>query len=59
MTTAEELTKVQIAERLTLSENTVKCHVQHLFRKLGVENRTEAALRHTTSGRVPRGPTPG
>jgi DNA-binding NarL/FixJ family response regulator len=43
---AEGLTNVQIAARLSLSENTVKFHVQHLYQKLGVKNRTEAALRH-------------
>ncbi len=43
---AEGLTNVQIATRLALSENTVKFHVQHLYQKLGVKNRTEAALRH-------------
>src|SRR6266566_411681 len=36
----------QIAERLGLSDNTVKFHVQHLFSKLGVKNRTEAALKY-------------
>jgi len=56
---AEGLSNVQIADRLALSENTVKFHVQHLFQKLGVKNRTEAALRHATSGRVPRGPATG
>lgn len=44
---AEGLTNVQIAARLSLSENTVKFHVQHLYQKLGVKNRTEAALRHS------------
>jgi DNA-binding NarL/FixJ family response regulator len=43
---AEGLTNVQIAQRLSLSENTVKFHVQHLYQKLSVKNRTEAALRH-------------
>lgn len=47
---AEGLTNVQIASRLTLSENTVKFHVQHLYQKLGVKNRTEAALRHQAPG---------
>lgn len=47
---AEGLTNVQIALRLTLSENTVKFHVQHLYQKLGVKNRTEAALRHQGPG---------
>src|SRR5881628_2662288 len=40
------LTNPQIAERLGLSDNTVKFHVQHLFSKLGVKNRTEAALKY-------------
>lgn len=47
---AEGLTNVQIAGRLSLSENTVKFHVQHLYQKLGVKNRTEAALRHQGPG---------
>ncbi|MBX7120451.1 MAG: response regulator transcription factor, partial [Gemmatimonadaceae bacterium] len=37
---AEGRTNVQIASQLALSENTVKFHVQHLFQKLGVKNRT-------------------
>lgn len=55
---AEGLTNVQIATRLSLSENTVKFHVQHLYQKLGVKNRTEAALRHKGPpgrGAPPRG----
>jgi DNA-binding NarL/FixJ family response regulator len=35
-----------VAAGLPLSENTVKFHLQHLFSKLGVRNRTEAALRY-------------
>lgn len=40
---ARGLTNPQIAEALTLSENTVKFHLQNMFQKLGVNNRTEAA----------------
>jgi DNA-binding NarL/FixJ family response regulator len=36
----------QIAERLNLSESTVKFHLRNLFSKLGVTNRTEAAARY-------------
>ncbi len=40
---AEGLTNSQIAERLNVSESTVKFHLQHIYEKLGVTNRTEAA----------------
>ena len=43
---AAGLSNGAIAKRLSLSANTVKFHVQHLFSKLGVNNRTEAALRY-------------
>lgn len=33
-----------IADRLSLSESTVKLHIHHVISKLGVHNRTEAAL---------------
>jgi DNA-binding NarL/FixJ family response regulator len=36
----------QIAERLSLSESTVKFHIRNVFAKLGVTNRTEAAARY-------------
>jgi DNA-binding NarL/FixJ family response regulator len=40
---AEGKTNSQIAEAMTVSENTVKFHLQNIFQKLGVSNRTEAA----------------
>jgi DNA-binding NarL/FixJ family response regulator len=40
---ARGLTNTQVAEALNLSENTVKFHLQNIFQKLGVNNRTEAA----------------
>ena len=43
---ADGLPNHAIAKRLALSANTVKFHVQHLFSKLGVRNRTEAAIRY-------------
>lgn len=36
----------QIAQELELSEHTVKLHIHHIIAKLGVRNRTEAALRY-------------
>ena len=53
---AEGLTNAQIARRLRVSDNTVKFHLQNLYLKLGVRNRTEAAawyLRERRSSRAP------
>jgi DNA-binding NarL/FixJ family response regulator len=40
---AEGLTNAQIAERQSVTEHTVKFHLQNIFQKLDVTNRTEAA----------------
>jgi DNA-binding NarL/FixJ family response regulator len=44
-----------IAVRLSLSENTVKMHIQHIMRKCRARNRTEAVLRWTerSNGHAP------
>jgi DNA-binding NarL/FixJ family response regulator len=47
---AEGLSNAAIAHRLLLTEKTVKNHLQHVFTKLAVTNRTEAVLRWT--GRI-------
>jgi predicted ATPase/DNA-binding NarL/FixJ family response regulator len=38
---AEGLTNPQIAERMFVSAGTVKTHISHIFRKLGLHSRTE------------------
>jgi DNA-binding NarL/FixJ family response regulator len=49
---SEGFSNREIAERVHLSENTVKSHVQEIFRKLEVRNRVEAALRAVQDGWV-------
>jgi DNA-binding NarL/FixJ family response regulator len=41
------LSNASIARRLQLTEKTVKNHLNHIFAKLGVRNRTEAVVRWT------------
>jgi len=38
-------TNPTIARQLNISNNTVKSHVIHIFNKLGVQNRTQAAVK--------------
>ena len=38
---AQGRTRLYIQEELVLSENTVKTHIAHVYRKLGVNNRQD------------------
>lgn len=42
---ADGLTNGQIARQLWVTETTIKFHLSRVFRKLGVANRTAAAMR--------------
>jgi DNA-binding NarL/FixJ family response regulator len=46
----EGQTNRQIAQQLSLSVGTVKIHVEHIIAKLGVADRTQAAVRAVESG---------
>jgi DNA-binding NarL/FixJ family response regulator len=47
---SQGLSNREIAERTYLSENTIKSHVQEIFKKLEVRNRVEAAMRAAEEG---------
>jgi LuxR family transcriptional regulator, maltose regulon positive regulatory protein len=47
------LTNVEIAQRFYVSVNTIKTHVAHMYRKLGVSGRTEAIVAARERGMVP------
>jgi DNA-binding NarL/FixJ family response regulator len=47
---SQGLTNREIAQQLTLSVGTVKIHVEHIIAKLGVSDRTQAAVRAVESG---------
>jgi len=49
---AEGLPNKLIADRLGVSENTAKCHVNSILGKLGAESRTEAVVRAARLGLV-------
>ena len=41
---AEGLTNVEISQTLSISQHTAKSHIDHIFNKLNVNNRTQAAI---------------
>jgi DNA-binding NarL/FixJ family response regulator len=49
---AEGLANKGIADRLTISEHTVKFHVTAVMAKLGAQSRTEAVTRATRVGLI-------
>lgn len=49
---AEGLSNKRIAQRLDISEHTVKFHVNAILRKLGSQSRTEAVVRATRLGLI-------
>lgn len=50
---AQGLKNPQIAEKLVITLSTVKFHISTIFRKLGVETRTEAVVSAMNKGLVP------
>ncbi|WP_183794901.1 helix-turn-helix transcriptional regulator [Allorhizobium borbori] len=48
-----------IADRLNLSENTVKVHIRNIYKKMHVRNRTEAASRFFNADRMAPQPNRG
>jgi LuxR family transcriptional regulator, regulator of acetate metabolism len=50
---AEGETNARIAQRLVVSEDTVKSHVKHILRKLGVHNRSQAVSRYFQARAAP------
>jgi DNA-binding NarL/FixJ family response regulator len=52
---ARGLTNPQIGEELGISRGTAKVHVQNIIAKLGVSDRTQAAVRAVELGLFGRG----
>jgi DNA-binding CsgD family transcriptional regulator len=56
---AQGHTNTQIARRLGISEGTVRTHLEHVFARLGVTNRTSAALAAGVAAQPPVKPSVG
>ncbi len=50
---AKDLTYRQIADEMALSISTVRTHLQHVYRKLGVNERKQAVAEVTRNGLIP------
>ena len=53
---ADGMTQQQIAGRLDISSRTVGTHIEHILRKLGVNNRAQAVAFVLRNGGTPTGP---
>jgi two-component system, NarL family, nitrate/nitrite response regulator NarL len=53
--TSEGLTNVQIAGRMNVTVHAVKFHLSSVYKKLGVSNRTEAAVAFLRTNGGPNG----
>jgi len=47
---ASGLSNLEISNKLFISENTVKIHMSHIFRKLDVKSRTQAVMKGKEAG---------
>ncbi|GAA1132342.1 hypothetical protein GCM10009643_14600 [Microbacterium aurantiacum] len=47
------LANVELAQRCYVSVNTIKTHVSHIYRKLGVQGRSAAVTRAVELGLLP------
>lgn len=54
----DDISNLEIASRLEISENTVKYHIRNILKKLGVQNRWEAGLIAKQFGLIRKTKTP-
>ncbi|MBM2839237.1 MAG: DNA-binding response regulator, partial [Deltaproteobacteria bacterium] len=53
---AEGMTNKDVAVELSLSESTVKIHIQHVLKKLNLKGRVQAAIYAMERGWIKKGP---